>query len=244
MITQTSSITHCAVILPVYNPAADWATVAAEQYNSFLQLLPVTDVRLVIVNDGSAGTVVQEGIQQLKTIYPDLYYLEHSINRGKGYALRQAVAAVSASCYLLTDVDLPYKPESMLAVYNELQLTTTVAAGNRNAVYYQQIGNGRHLLSKLLRFSIRSMFGISIDDTQCGLKGFTADARTVFLSCITNRYLYDLEFIVRAHKAPGIRIKAVPVQLREGIELRSIAWRVLLQEIKSFITILKIRYSK
>lgn len=244
MTTQTAIITHCAVILPVYNPATDWAFIVAEQYNSFLQVLPPVNVKLVIVNDGSAGMIVSTGIQQLKAVYPDLIFLENEINMGKGYTLRKGVAMVSASFYILTDIDLPYQTESMLAVYNELQNKSTVAAGNRNDVYYNQIGNGRHLLSKFLRFTIRSLFGISIDDTQCGLKGFAAQAKPVFLSCVTNRYLYDLEFIVRAHKAKDISITPVPVQLREGIQLRNMAWRVLLQEIRSFFTILKIRYSK
>lgn len=244
MAIQTTTITHCAVVLPVYNPAKDWAVVVAEQYNLFLQLLPVADVQLVIVNDGSRGNIIAEGIEKLKISHPNLHYLEHTVNSGKGYALRKAVAAVTASCYILTDIDFPYKPESMLAVYNELQRTSSVAAGNRDGLYYKQISNGRQLLSKLLRFSIRSLFRISIDDTQCGLKGFTAEARPLFLSCITRRYLFDLEFIVRSHKASGINVTAVPVQLREGIELRNVAWRVILQELQSFFTILKIRYSK
>ena len=244
MTQQISTIIHCAVILPVYNPANNWADVVEKQYNLFLSLLPITDVQLIIVNDGSEGTHVLKGLQQLQSVYPNLLSISYAQNKGKGYALREAVKSVPASCYILTDVDLPYKPECMVDVYNALKQSSTVAAGNRNSVYYQQIGKRRQLVSKLLRTSIRSLFGISIDDTQCGLKGFTKEAKYVFLNCITNRYLYDLEFIVRAHKAAGINVVAVPVQLRKGIELRNVAWRVLLQEMKSFITILKIRYSK
>ncbi len=214
------------------------------QYNQFLQLVTGKTIVLVIVNDGSVGTVVKEGIAYLKEQFPDLLFLENETNKGKGHALRKAVTAVTARSYLLTDIDFPYRAESMLAVYEKLSSTSIdIAAGSRNEVYYNNIGTGRQLLSKVLRFGIRSLFSISIDDTQCGLKGFSEKAKPVFLNCVTNRYLYDLEFIVRAHKEKELRIAAVPVQLREGIELRKMALHILLQEIKSFFNILKIRYS-
>ena len=215
-----------------------------EQYNHFLQLAGSEKILLVIVNDGSVGTTIQEGIIHLQQQFPDLLFLENETNKGKGNALRKAVTAVTAKSYLLTDIDFPYRAESMLAVYKQVISTAVyIAAGSRNEVYYNKIGTGRQLLSKMLRFGIRSLFSISIDDTQCGLKGFSEKAKPVFLNCVTNRYLYDLEFIVRAHKEKELRIAAVPVQLREGIELRKMALHIILQEIKSFFNILKIRYS-
>lgn len=215
-----------------------------EQYNQFLQSVADKKILLVIVNDGSVGTAVKDGIIHLKQQFPDLLFLENETNKGKGHALRKAVTAVNAKSYLLTDIDFPYRAESMLVVYEQLSSTTVdIAAGSRNEVYYNKIGTCRQLLSKMLRFGIRSLFSISIDDTQCGLKGFSEKAKPVFLNCVTNRYLYDLEFIVRAHKEKQLRIVAVPVQLREGIELRKMALHILLQEIKSFFNILKIRYN-
>lgn len=244
MINTSLDIPDCVVIIPVYNPPSGWQKTVTEQYNRFLLLIPERTVQLVVVNDGTKGDTITEAIAELKQHFPGLLFCENEINKGKGNALRKAVAAVTAHIYLLTDVDFPYSPESMQAVYYELNnMQTDIAAGSRNQVYYAAIGTGRRFISKLLRFGIRSLFGIGIDDTQCGLKGFSQKAKPVFLTCITDRYLYDLEFIVRAHKVKQVMIKAVPVQLRSGIELQKMALRIVLQELKSFITILKIRYS-
>ncbi len=243
--TNTSlTIPDCAVIIPVYNPLPGWHKTVTEQYSRFLLLIPGRTVQLIIVNDGTKGTIITNAITELQQCFPGLLFFENEINQGKGHALRKAVEAVTAHAYLLTDVDFPYSPESMQAVYHQLNnMQTDIAAGSRNEVYYATIGTGRRLLSKLLRFGIRSLFSIGIDDTQCGLKGFSQKAKPIFLSCVTNRYLYDLEFIVRAHKVKQLTIKAVPVELRTGIELRKMALRIVLQELRSFITILKIRYS-
>ncbi|NCU03924.1 MAG: glycosyltransferase family 2 protein [Chitinophagaceae bacterium] len=244
MINTSPHIPDCAVIIPVYNPPAGWQKTVAKQYNHFVLLVPAQTVQLVVVNDGTSGENMKEAIAELQQHYPGLLFFTNEINMGKGNALRKAVEAVTARIYLLTDVDFPYSPESMQAVYYEINsMQTDIAAGSRNEVYYAAIGRGRRFISKLLRFGIRSLFGISIDDTQCGLKGFSQKAKPVFLSCVTNRYLYDLEFIVRAHKVKQVTIKAVPVELRAGIELQKMALRIVLQELKSFITILKIRYS-
>lgn len=244
MINTSSYIPDCAVIIPVYNPLSGWQKTVVVQYNRFLTLVPGCAVQLVVVNDGTSGENMKEAVAELQQHFPGLLFFENEINQGKGNALRKAVDAVTSHIYLLTDVDFPYSPQSMQAVYHELNnMQTDIAAGSRNEVYYAAIGTGRRFISKLLRFGIRSLFSISIDDTQCGLKGFSQKAKPVFLSCVTNRYLYDLEFIVRAHKVKQVTIKAVPVQLRSGIELQKMALRIVLQELKSFVTILKIRYS-
>ncbi len=245
MSNTSPTIPDCAVVIPVYNPLPNWHKTIAEQYSRFLLLIPERTVQLIIVNDGTKGTIITSAMTELQQHFPGLLFIENEINRGKGHALRKAIETVTAHAYLLTDVDFPYSPESMQEVYQQVNnMQTDIAAGSRNEVYYATIGKGRRLLSKLLRFGIRSLFSISIDDTQCGLKGFSQKAKPVFLSCVTNRYLYDLEFIVRAHKIKQLVIKAVPVELRSGIELRKMALRIVLQELKSFLTILKIRYSK
>lgn len=237
--------TDCAIILPVYNPPENWHQVVIEQYTDFLQHVKGITTTVVLANDGTEMNFLSNGIAEIRKLFPDLVVIENEKNEGKGNVLRKAVRATNADFYLLTDIDFPYNTESLLAVYNSLRLQKNdIAAGSRNSYYYNQIKTGRKYLSQVLRFCIRSLFQISIEDTQCGLKGFSGKAKPVFINCKVNRYLYDLEFIVRAHKVKGLSISAVPVGLREGIVLRNVNLKIFLQEVKSFFNILKLRYSR
>jgi hypothetical protein len=235
----------CAIILPVYNPPEDWYQVVIEQYSEFLQHVEGITTALVLANDGTEKNFLNYGIAEIRKLFPDLVVIENEKNEGKGNVLRKAVLATDADFFLLTDIDFPYNTESLLAVFNCLRLQKNdIAAGTRNNYYYSQIKTGRKYLSQVLRFCIRSLFQISIEDTQCGLKGFSEKAKPIFIKCKVNRYLYDLEFIVQAYKVKDLIISAVPVVLREGIYLRKINLKILMQEAKSFFNILKIRYSK
>jgi hypothetical protein len=143
---------------------------------------------------------------------------------------------------MVTDVDLPYTTESMISIYNELKTgTCDIAAGNRNKDYYNQVHGFRRNLSLMLRYFIRKRLRLFADDTQCGLKGFNETGKQLFLQTKINRYLYDLEFMVKACNSKTIRLKSVPVIVRNGIVLGSMPFKILLQETGNFLRVLLFR---
>ena len=79
------------------------------------------EVRLTVVNDGSPHNITPENIARLKQLMPDIQVVSYEQNRGKGYALRQGVAATEADFYIVTDADFPYTPDSMLRVATTLR---------------------------------------------------------------------------------------------------------------------------
>ena len=231
-----------AIIIPVYNPPKGWAGHLLEQVNEFLKLTTESNTQLVVVNDGSVNPHFKDEINTIIQTYTNALVVEYEKNSGKGFALRKGVAATVAPYYIVTDVDFPYTTESILAVYKELKTgNCDIAAGNRNKDYYNRIQGFRKNLSLLLRYFISKRLKLMTDDTQCGLKGFNEAGKQLFIQTKINRYLYDLEFMVKAGNSKTIRLKSVPVILRSGIVLRSMPFAILLQETGNFFRILFFR---
>jgi dolichyl-phosphate beta-glucosyltransferase len=70
----------------------------------------------------------------------------------------------------------------------------------------------RKILSSGLRVVVSQGFGVTVSDTQCGFKLFTADAaHKLFSMQIIDGFSFDLEVLYLAHKV-GYRTAEVPVE--------------------------------
>ncbi len=227
-----------AILVPVYNPPVGWCSNLLQQLQSFIQQTGLQHVQLVLINDGSVNHVYENEVDGIAKAHPTALLMNLANNSGKGFALRTATAAVEAPLYLFTDVDFPYSTKSMTDLYLQLtQNTCDIAAGYRNSDYYNRVSGFRKQLSIALRYIIRKRLKLFADDTQCGLKGFNEKGKQLFLQTTTNRYLYDLEWMVKACNNSSVRVQPVPVQLRDGIVLRNLPLRILFQEAGNFLRI-------
>ncbi len=225
------------IIVPCYNPTeTTWAQHLVQQFEAFKLDCPLRHVNMVLVNDGSTVNVSAEVFKFLKTAIPGICIVNYAENKGKGYALRQGVAMSNADYNIFTDIDFPYTLPSMIAVTEALIAKGGIAAGNRNATYYEKVPFVRKVISKIFRLVIR-LIGIPVDDTQCGLKGFDSAGRDVFLETNIDRFLFDLEFLVLASRRKGIPIYPVSVQLNEGVVFSKMGWNVLSTEFWNFIKV-------
>lgn len=111
-----------------------------------------------------------------------------------------------------------------------------VAAGNRDTTYYAHVPLFRRLLSKFLRWMLRNLLRQPISDSQCGLKGFDAAGKAIFLQTTIDRFLFDLEFLMLANgKVP---VTPVPVELRPGVVFSKVGWKILTTELRNFLRLL------
>jgi glycosyltransferase involved in cell wall biosynthesis len=226
------------VVLPCYHPVPGWAENLEASYREVRALLPGHRCRLIVVNDGSARGISAQETAWLHDRIPELVWLEYAENQGKGHALRYGMSRSDAPLCVFTDVDFPYTPQSFAAVVRALEQGADLALGNRDAQYYAQVPPFRKFVSRALRWLVGRFLRLPVTDTQCGLKGFNARGRAVFLQTQIKRYLFDLELVFLVARKPGWRIVPVPVELRPGIVFSKMSARVLLRESWSLLRIL------
>ena len=216
----------------------DWEAALALRFKTFQEAIADSSdiTRLVVVNDGSARNATELNFNRLRQILPEVEIVSYPENRGKGYALRQGVAASSADYYLVTDTDFPYTIESMCRVVQVLQAAGGIAAGNRDTAYYDRVPPFRRWLSRALRWLLRNVLRQPIGDSQCGLKAFDQNGRSVFLETTIDRFLFDLEFLMLANGR--VKVTPVPVQLRDGVIFSKVGWRILATEGRNFLWLL------
>lgn len=230
-----------ALVVPCYNPSVGWEQRLIEHHTAFLEASAHSATQLVLVNDGSNPDLVnQTHFVKLSTAFPTIHIVDYADNRGKGYALRQGVAAVESDYYLFTDIDFPYLTKSMLAVQTALLKSDGIVVGNRKTDYYEKVPFFRTVLSKTFRGVLKGVLNLPVADSQCGLKAFDKKGKDYFLQTETDRFLFDLEFLVLANKK--ISIRSVHVQLKDNIVFSSMGLGILSTEFFNFVKILGKRF--
>jgi glycosyltransferase involved in cell wall biosynthesis len=227
-----------SLVLPCYKPLPGWEQHVYTGFRSFCQAAG-QDIELVVVLDGENESISNDALQYLKEHIPGMKLVGYAENRGKGHALRQGVVQATGEIIMYTDIDFPYTPDSMLAVYTHLKNNEAdVAIGVKNNSYYTHVPFLRRIISRFLRALIRLCLSMPITDTQCGLKGFKKSVAPLFLQTTIDRYLFDLEFVRNCFKSKQFRVKAVPVALNENIRFREMDYRILLPEMLNFVKLL------
>jgi cellulose synthase/poly-beta-1,6-N-acetylglucosamine synthase-like glycosyltransferase len=226
------------IVLPCYNPPEGWTQKIIESWGALLQAIPDWNLRLIVVNDGSKVRVGEKEKQALARCIPQFLWVENEGNRGKGYALRNGIGHSDADLTLFTDIDFPYTHHSLLTIFRALESQTAdVVVGIKDADYYSHLPRHRILISQWLRFLIRFMLRLPVTDTQCGLKGFNAKGRALFLQTTIDRYLADLEFIFLVSRSPEVGIQAIPVSLRPGVVFSPVRLNILWSEGMNFLKV-------
>ena len=229
-----SALPKLSVVLPCFGPAADWQAQVIAGYEAVVKAIGFAP-ELIIVDDGNA-LPVESAAGELKTRIPQVRFIRYTPNRGKGYALRQGVAAASGELLIYTDIDFPYHTESFVALYNQLRAgTADIAIGIKDPTYYKSVPPVRRFISKTLRKGIGLLLHLPVTDTQCGLKGFNEQGKKQFLATTIDRYLFDLEFVALSFQKPGkLKVVALPAVLRPGVTFRKMNYGLLWPEVKNF----------
>ena len=144
--------------------------------------------------------------------------------RGKGYALREALAEADADYYLFIDGDGDIQPDQ---IHNLLYWCERfdIVVGKKELPHRWD----RKILTYLSRLWIKWLFGIIID-TQTGVKIFNYKPNWK-----TDGWAYDIEILYRAKLAKTMMETPVHATVSSGKSLRDI--------LSTFIDTIKIRMS-
>jgi len=197
------------IIIPCYNPPVGWAARLIERAGVLQRELGGVALGYTLVNDGSTRGVSDAEREVVRSGLGDVRWIDHAENKGKGTALRTGVDAGGAGIYLFTDVDIPYTMESMVRACNALLEGADVVLGYRQDDYYERVPLARRMISKTFRWVLRNVMRFPISDTQCGLKGFNEQGRSVFMATTIERFLFDMEFVMLIARRKDLIVRTI-----------------------------------
>jgi len=205
------------------------------------------DYEIIVVSDGSKDKTV-EVARALTEEIKNLRILDLKENRGKGYAVRQGILSASGDYRVFTDADNSTSINHLERMLPEFKNGFPVVIGTRDkrdhkeAVQAFPQSTPRRTLGDIFNLFVQAILGLwGTWDTQCGFKGFTAEAaEKIFKKCKIDRFAFDPEIIIIAKKA-GCGIKKIPVywindpeskvgvksMVKMAIDLLKIRWNMI-----------------
>jgi hypothetical protein len=209
-----------SLVFPTYNPGP----LLGRTWQAVEQFLRQTSENweILFVCDGCTDGTPARLAQLAQTQPGRVRVLSHTPNRGKGYAVRQGLAAAHGNWRLFTDVDLAYSFEDLLRAAATLKAGADVVIASRAHPDSQMLlptrlqgyVYRRHLQSLAFSLLVRLLLPLTQRDTQAGLKGMSAAAARRVLPHLTcNGFGFDCELLTACVRL-GLDITEVPVCVR------------------------------
>jgi glycosyltransferase involved in cell wall biosynthesis len=207
-----------SVIIPVYNEHDTIAEVIRR-----VQDQPF-DMEIVIVDDCST-----DGTRDIlrDTQWPEnVRILYHEKNRGKGAAIRTAMAEVSKDVIIIQDADLEYNPDDFGTVLRPIMDgVADVVYGSRFLGIHRSFMLHHYVGNKLLTLTTNLLYNNMLTDMETGYKAFLAPV-IKGIRIRSNRFDFEPEITAKVLKR-GYRIYEVPIYYagRDYAEGKKITWR-------------------
>jgi glycosyltransferase involved in cell wall biosynthesis len=212
-----------SVLMPVHNEARTLRTIVRRVLDA-----PVEgEIELVAVDDGSIDRSL-EILEELARGDERIVVVHHPVNRGKGAAIRTAIAAMSGDIAIVQDSDLEYDPADFPRLLKPiLDDRADAVFGSRFAasperrvlLYWHSLGN------RLLTWFTNVLNDLNLTDMETCYKAVRADLLKE-LRLRSNRFGIEPEMTTRLAQS-GARIYEVPISYhgRTYAEGKAIGWR-------------------
>ena len=160
---------HLSVIIPAYNEEKHIKK-TVESIHRYLSSRNI-DHEIIVATDGSKDST-NDIVRSMMVSIPNLHLLDYVHNKGKGYAVRQAMLGASGDYRLFTDADnsttidhiekmMPYFQEGYDVVIGSIGLKESRVSQGSEPFY-------RRLFGKMGNLFIQIMVVPGIHDTQRG----------------------------------------------------------------------------
>ena len=192
------------VLIPAYQPGEALARSVRDLHAAGIG-------RIVVVNDGSTtGKALFEQLRQV----PGCEVIEHAINLGKGRALKTGFNHIylrhrECERVVTADADGQHTVEDIVRVATaSLQQTSTVMIGVRAFSTGVPL---RSLVGNVLsRHVLRIMTGLSLADTQSGLRAVPINSLPHWIRLEGEQYEYEMNMLLSAQEAK-LAIRETPI---------------------------------
>lgn len=238
----TATRSRLAVILPVWNEATVIVR-SMEAVVAFSRTHPEYDFTFVDdgSNDGTAA-ILRERLGAATD--GNLNLIAHSIHRGKGLAVRSALASCDADCVCFIDGDLAYSLDQLTSLEFALE-AADIVIGNRflDRSSASDPPPLRQILSQCFNRLVRSVLHLPHSDTQAGFKGFRAPvARHLFGLQRIDGLGFDAELLFLARKF-GYNVAEMPVQVGREHRYKTSRKKLLRNSLLMLIDVFGVRWN-
>jgi glycosyltransferase involved in cell wall biosynthesis len=217
-----------SVIIPVYNELGTIAEVTRRVLGA-----PVDLPKEIIIVDDCSTDGTREYLQDFVKSSgascegTTLKVLTHEQNRGKGAAIKSAIAQATGSIIIIQDADLEYDPQDYPA------LLQPILDGQADVVFGNRFHGGPHrvlyfwhmLGNRVLTMICNMLTNLNLTDMEVGYKAFRAEVLKQ-LPIQSQRFGFEPEVTVKVAQL-GCRIYEVPIAYhgRTYAEGKKIGWR-------------------
>lgn len=203
---SNSNMNKVLVLIPGFNPDQKLVKLATELSFSFVD-------KIIIVNDGSSeeSNLIFEELKRVSKVI----LLDHDVNKGKGAALKTGFEYIysnfdSNTSVVTADADGQHSFQSIInvadsTIKNQNSLVLGVRSFSKDIPFRSRFGN---ILTQKI---FKTLFGISITDTQTGLRGISHETLPLFMSISCNRYEYETEMLL-VSKKNNLKFIEVPIE--------------------------------
>ncbi|MBI4137874.1 MAG: glycosyltransferase family 2 protein [Candidatus Sungbacteria bacterium] len=198
-----------SIIVPVYNEEETVAEVL-RRVGAFA--LGDWNKEIIVVDDGSKDRSREEIMRVQREALPDLKFIAHEQNAGKGAAVRTALAAASGEYVAIQDADLEYDPADIGALLGEAeQHNAPVVYGSRE-IAPERRGYPHYVLGvKILTGATNLLYGSGLTDIYTGHKLLHASALDRIQPLTSRGFEFEAEVTAKLLKA-GIPIREIPIR--------------------------------
>lgn len=210
-----SSLSTLSIIIPCFNEAHTIKHIFTTVAN-----VAIAYAKEIIIVDDCSSDGTKQILQTLQSHYENnpmqnitLKILYHSVNQGKGAALRSGIAEASGDIVLIQDADLEYDPNEypkLLAPFEkgvaDVVFGSRFVSGDSHRVLYfwHRMANG------LLTLLSNMMTNLNLTDMETCYKVFKREI-IQNISIEENRFGFEPEITAKIAKIKGIRIYEVGI---------------------------------
>ena len=200
-----------AIVIPAFNESQRIQRTLIELCRYFEQ--KALSFEIIVVDDGSTD---ETSSRVLELSRDEIRLLGARGNQGKGAAIRLGTAHCRARLVFIVDADLPYSDEFFNIAIPLLQSEKCDAAIGARDLSDSEIDPSypihRVWMGRVFSHIVNALLPLEIADTQCGFKGFRADALNKAIPYTIGRgYTLDIELLEPADYAEvGIQDREDP----------------------------------